>query len=351
MVTEVLELESPFSKLRHTAPGKRWVPPSRRTLKSIDSDAMSQSSVGHDASSTAPTPQTMDLATECRTHLASNRYQMRLCKEGEGGTYFVYDVDEKKNVAVFKPADEEIGCAGNPKQNTDEASLMKPAFAPGTGYAREVLAYELDHGHLAGIPETVEFKYEGSVGSLQRFVQDTRQSWSAGPGKIDVDGSRHIAMFDIRTLNADRHGGNILVRIADLVPVPIDHSYILPPTYCEPDFEWLTWPQCAKPFTDDELVFIKALDGNVDAALVEQRLPQEPGAAFLLRVGTMLLKTGAARGYTLTDIGEYCRRELLTQPSGLERDLQNARRSLDDGGEVDLARLQQLFDKGFPLKK
>jgi len=303
-----------------------------------------------------------------------------------------------------------------------------------------VLAYGLDHGHFAGVPATVEVastfhrvredtgtgwpvaaaEHSGSecshpaasspsspphstqIGSVQLFQQHCREAADVLPGKFEVEEVHALAIFDIRTLNGDRHGGNVLVcaagekssrtwpatheechataagaeeeeggeerqssstpgltngttegdsstmdlsavapppfaeadggaaatsandagetavlcghdhrggrgsprfsRATAVCPpsspytfsppelrragpragraeagpavhlVPIDHSYICPSGYADPEYEWLAWPQAKRPFSTTSLAYIAELDAEADAQLVRAAL-------------------------------------------------------------------------------
>lgn len=184
----------------------------------------------------------------------------------------------------------------------------------------------------AGDDDNVAARVEASthlrIGSLQLFVPDCEEAADVLPGHFDVDEVHALAIFDIRTLNGDRHGGNVLVcnyhRCRDgrrpvmarrprcaspanatesdvaasspSVPstaarsspevsaiittakedtphlIPIDHSYICPSGYADPDYEWLSWPQSKKPFSARNLAYIAVLDAVADAELVRSAL-------------------------------------------------------------------------------
>ncbi|CCW63628.1 unnamed protein product [Phytomonas sp. EM1] len=230
-----------------------------------------------------------------------------------GGTYMVHrlpslDVIDcqmgrkgvgQRALAVFKPRDEEIGQERNPHGNSRSD---REGFMPGSGSRREVLAYCLDHDHFAGIPPTLEVSAvycfdvsqkdtmcpnlsemvapSVSVGSLQLFVPDCIDAADVLPGKFLVKEVHALAIFDIRTLNSDRHGGNVLVSYEEdgdckvKVPhlVPIDHSYVCPAGYEDPDYEWLSWPQSKVPFSTESLDYIRKLDASADADLVAASL-------------------------------------------------------------------------------
>ncbi|TPP45974.1 Phosphatidylinositol 3- and 4-kinase family protein [Leishmania donovani] len=171
------------------------------------------------------------------------------------------------------------------------------------------------------------------IGSLQLFVPGCEEAADVLPGHFDVDEVHALAIFDIRTLNGDRHGGNVLVcnyhrcrdgrkpvmarrprcarlanaagsdgtasspsasstaaRLSPEMPatittakedvphlIPIDHSYICPSGYADPDYEWLSWPQSKKPFSERNLNYIAALDAVADAELVRSALLAHSG--------------------------------------------------------------------------
>jgi hypothetical protein len=277
---------------------------------------------------------------------------LRLTDDGAGGTYFVYQHgDDSTPVAVFKPGGEEVGAPENPRGNdSTEDDIRFEVFEPGTGYLREVLAYELDREGRAGVPQTMEATINGMRGSLQRFCPKMMQSWSTTPAKFDTAAVHAIAVFDIRVLNCDRHGGNLLVRkdAPELGMVPIDHGFILPEAWCDPDFEWALWPQAREAVGADLRDYVQRLDTDADVALVESRLGAGP--AEVLGVTTRLLKIALQHGkaYTLRDLADFCRRPSLTEPSGLEKLMSSSRRGLDDGGDIDFEAVVVALRRQFP---
>lgn len=53
-----------------------------------------------------------------------------------------------------------------------------------------------------------------------------------------------VRLQDLRLANADRNGGNILVRrnsSGQWELIPIDHGYCLPSTFEDLSFEWMYW--------------------------------------------------------------------------------------------------------------
>lgn len=90
-------------------------------------------------------------------------------------------------------------------------------------------------------------------------------------------------------------------------------------------FDWLYWPQARKPFSSDTIEYIKSLDAEEDIALLKfygWELPLE--SACVLRISTMLLKKGAARGLTPFAIGNIMSRANLNKESIIEEIVQEA---------------------------
>ena len=190
----------------------------------------------------------------------------KLTIEGFGGTYFLFD-PRRRPLAVFKPADEEPYAPLNPRGpelvaewgrvvvaasagsgggvggggKMEEVFEMRPGVTPGEGFMREVAAYLLDHKGFAGVPETTvvearhrAFHYPSSissssstssaaresraggknvkVGSFQEFVRHDAVGEDLSPSLFPVREVHKIALLDLRLLNSDRNGGNILVR-------------------------------------------------------------------------------------------------------------------------------------------
>jgi len=238
-----------------------------------------------------------------RNLVASNPDAFDLCVEGTGGTYFVKDLGGKR-VAVFKPVDEEPGASGNPKK-----LISDPILPYGGGAVREVAAFLIDKGR-AGVPETTIFDNvlhdrwaSVKTGSLQRYVPHKTVAADMGSSLFSVDNVHAIGLLDIRLLNLDRNGENMLV-VADgshLQLVPIDHSYILPPSIMTPIFEWQYWKQSKVPFSKETLRFIDSIDTEEDAKTLRGLgLPDE--CIRTMKITTLLLKQGAAHNLNLFQI-------------------------------------------------
>nr|GLL49208.1 phosphatidylinositol 4-kinase gamma 2-like isoform X2 [Ipomoea trifida] len=285
--------------------------------------------------------------------------------EGTGGTYLMLDGSGNKYVAVFKPIDEEPLAVNNPQKlplsSTGEG--LKRGTKVGEGAFREVAAFLLDHpktgprsfsngGEIgfSGVPPTalVQCLHNGfhypdgfqwspeniKIGSLQLFMSNYGNCEDIGPQDFPVEEVHKISVFDIRTANADRHAGNILVNKGEnglTMLTPIDHGYCLPEKFEDCTFDWLYWPQARQPFSAEAIEYIKSLDAEEDIALLRfygWELSLE--CARVLRISTMLLKKGAERGLTPFAIGSMMCRENLNKESAIEEIVREARDSRDE---------------------
>jgi len=269
--------------------------------------------------------------------------QPTLTKEGSGGTYVIRSPKGQK-LAIFKPCDEEPGAVNNPRKNNAYDATRRQGFLPGEGATKEVVAYMLDIDGVAGVPPTAlaEIPLRGArsackkLGSLQKFVDHKHESWAIGPSAFDVDQVHAIALLDLRLLNGDRHGGNILVcyendngasfdsdadsedgdhfdedeegaRESKLVP--IDHGYCLPafPHVGGTWLEWATWPQCRRQISRRLVEYVASLDGEADAQTAKS-LGLRDECCTTLRVGTLLVKRCVAAGLTLREMARIASR-------------------------------------------
>ncbi|KAD4384773.1 hypothetical protein E3N88_24941 [Mikania micrantha] len=196
---------------------------------------------------------------------------------------------------------------------------------------------------FAGVPPTVMVKclngefnhpkgYDGGpgnvkVGSLQMFMKNCGSCEDMGPRDFPVEEVHKITVFDIRTANADRHAGNILMHHerGRVVLIPIDHGYCLPENFEDCTFDWLYWPQAREPYSPTTLDYIQSLDAERDLTLLSSNgwdLSRE--CARTLRISTMLLKKGAKRGLCPYTIGRVLCRETFHEESTIEKILQKA---------------------------
>ncbi|KAK1436127.1 hypothetical protein QVD17_01903 [Tagetes erecta] len=288
--------------------------------------------------------------------LRKGKKPIRSC-EGTGGTYFLQHPSGNRYVAIFKPIDEEPMAVNNPQglPVSLNGEGLKRGTKVGEGAYREVAAYILDHPKsgpricgdtemgFAGVPPTVMAKclngefnhpegYDGGphnvkLGSLQMFMKNCGSCEDMGPRDFPVEEVHKITVFDIRTANADRHAGNILMNLEGdrVVLIPIDHGYCLPENFEDCTFDWLYWPQAREPYSPETVDYIQTLDAERDLALLSSNgwnLSRE--CARTLRISTMLLKKGAKRGLCPYTIGRILCRETLNKESVMEKILQKA---------------------------
>ncbi|KAK8472780.1 hypothetical protein PHAVU_002G299000 [Phaseolus vulgaris] len=287
--------------------------------------------------------------------------------EGTGGTYFMQDSTGQEYVSVFKPMDEEPMAVNNPRglPSSSNGEGLKIGTKVGEGALREVAAYLLDHPKsgprllsgeevgFSGVPPTVmvqclhkKFNHPNGfscsskdvkIGSLQKFTSNDGNCEDFGPWAFPVEEVHKITVLDIRLANADRHGGNILIRKEEggqIKLIPIDHGYCLPDKFEDCTFDWLYWPQARKPFSPETVEYINSLDAEKDLELLKcygWDIPLQ--CARTLRISTMLLKRGVERGLTPYEIGSIMCRENLNKESVIEEIIMEAQDSLLPGME------------------
>lgn len=151
------------------------------------------------------------------------------------------------------------------------------------------------------------------VGALQVFVPNVGDADDYGPSVLNAEAVHRVALFDLRTLNFDRHGGNLLVTKAPAGPrskmgvAPIDHGYILPAgVRAAPWPVWMDWPLASAPVSPAVAAYASRLDGSRDAVMLQRETDNglREGSLRALRYGTLLVKLGIGAGLTLREIGE-----------------------------------------------
>mmetsp|Transcript_26795 Transcript_26795/g.37329 ORF Transcript_26795/g.37329 Transcript_26795/m.37329 type:complete len:266 (+) Transcript_26795:243-1040(+) len=165
--------------------------------------------------------------------------------DSTGAVWFIHDKFGDP-FAVFKPSDSEAGSEAGSKP-------ARQGVLPGEGALHEFSVSFLS-GNSTKVPLTclVQINHPAvgqtpSFGSLQKYVPHQCQSWDMGPSAFSENDVHSVGVLDIRFLNTDRHGGNMLVsNQAGLIP--IDHTYCLPHSLDETWYEWLQWPQAKKTF-------------------------------------------------------------------------------------------------------
>lgn len=173
------------------------------------------------------------------------------------------------------------------------------------------------------------------IGSFQEFCRSDCTMDDISPSLVSIDEVHKIAILDIRIMNADRNGSNLLVCHRNnhdedeedknsIQLVPIDHGYCLRSAadVSWMDWCWLDWPQLKKPLSDRTRSYVLGLDVEADARMLMKKLPGIPQAAIdRFRASSQFLVAGVRAGLTLYDIAcSNCRNDDLGElPSGLER--------------------------------
>jgi len=265
------------------------------------------------------------LALMDKVSLGLRTYQPELLDGGDGGAYLLRD-DTGNKLAIFKPFDEDPFSPRNPKVSHKTLAFSDPSSAaavrarsihrPGESAQKEVAAYLLDHKNEAGVPLTMlvqissnQWGPPGKLGSLQKFVPHLHDSWELSPSLYSKYDLHRIALLDMRLLNCDRHGGNILVsrEPQGLKLIPIDHGFCLPDSVaaCGPDlwFEWNSWPQ-AKQVVDPELVkSVREINIEEDARILRGIGIREE-AIYTMMWCTVLVQQALISGNTPQEIAE-----------------------------------------------
>ena len=238
-------------------------------------------------------------------------------------SYYIQDQDGAR-LAVFKPCDEEASSAG-------VSAAVTRGCAVGEGANREYLAYMLDMQSpaefRAGVPETALvrlqhpalFDGQEKIGSLQRFRANRGGAEDWGAPSFSRNNVQNIALFDLLTLNLDRHGGNMLVSAESGELIPIDHGCALPSELGEPWLDWRLWEQAAQPVDEATQSFVRNLDPLAAAPLTEE-LGLGDGVWRTVCVMTLLLQLSIGQGKTLRQLADLMmQHEGESSPGLIER--------------------------------
>jgi len=268
-----------------------------------------------------------EIVCQVRECISSSESAVSLCSEGVGGTYFIHDGANEK-IAIFKPVDEEPGAPNNPR-----TMVSPPLLPPGGGAKREVAAYLLDGGH-AGVPETYfldnvrhksfsngsDIECVPKTGSVQKFVTNIGDSSTMGTSRFSISDVHRIGILDLRLFNIDRNCENILIQKLPETPtnsnsatpyrlVPIDHTFILPPTLDNPWFEWQFWKQAREPFSAELVEYVRSIDVDRDAEILRGLGIEEEGIRTMM-ISSNFMKLAVEEAFNLNEIaGMVCRKK------------------------------------------
>jgi len=254
--------------------------------------------------------------------------QLSLTSDGCGGAYMIRTSAKKNSphFAVFKPRDEEFMAPHNPRGYVKEDAIVgmtphpvRKGFVVGNGAIREVAAYLLDEAYdnFSGVPVTslvnLPVNSVSKEGSVQQFVASESSAEDMGTLNFSINEVHKIGILDVRMFNTDRHAGNILLTSKDsdgkYKMTPIDHGLALP-SWKHLDgacFDWLNWSQAKFPFSPESMNHIASLNEIKDAAILRS-IGVEEDCITTMMLSTVLLKKGAAAGYSLFDIADNLQR-------------------------------------------
>jgi len=155
----------------------------------------------------------------------------------------------------------------------------------------------------------------GKLGSLHYFIPHLHDSWELSASFYSQSDFQRIAVLDLRLLNTDRHGGNILVlkekdQNGALKLVPIDHAFCLPDSIevCGDHlwFEWMSWPQAKQPLLPETLSYIKNINLEADSKTL-RALGIGEDAIYTMMWCSSLLQFTLLTGHTLYETAEIIR--------------------------------------------
>lgn len=105
--------------------------------------------------------------------------------------------------------------------------------------------------------------------------------------------------------------------------IPIDHAYCLPDTLeiGWTDWVWLEWPQAKMELDETTKNYIASIDVEADCELLRAKLSIREPCLRLMRITTMLLKKGVARGLTLYEIAKIICRDSIDDAESSELEI------------------------------
>lgn len=224
---------------------------------------------------------------------------------------------------MFKPFDEDPFSPRNPKfpVNFSQSGNSIGGYRAGESAQKEVAAYLLDRG-FAHVPLAVFVRISGGpwgvvgkLGSLHDFIPHLHDSWELSASFYSLSDFQRIAVLDLRLLNTDRHGGNILVvkdtdQDGGLKLVPIDHAFCLPDSIesCGEQlwFEWMSWPQAKVALLPETLLFVKNINLEADSKTL-RALGIGEDAIFTMMWCSSLLQFTLLSGLSLFETAEIIR--------------------------------------------
>lgn len=247
--------------------------------------------------------------------------------EGQTGKVFALEIGGAR-IAVFKPLEGE--------------GFSRRGIPAGQGVVREEAVYLVDRfaGSRAGVPVTsrasihVTDQEHLMEGSLQVFVANVidyienlsvPRDLAKSREFVSSEDAEALALLDIRVLNTDRHGANLLVLRNDKPHGlgPIDHGCCLPPWWAlgEANFEaWLEWPHLKQQPCEATKETMKTAISKMGPLLEKlKEVGLDDASVLTLRICTLLAEVGILeRNLPLRTIAGAVIREDYSELSWLE---------------------------------
>ena len=292
---------------------------------------------------------------------------------GVSGSYFLRD-RFRNNEGIFKAIDEEPFAPNNKKGYKGKFGEMsfRKGIRSGEVCIREVAAYYLDLENLHNVPDTtlveiyhpyflnnfdsVEKKQKKTfkqkyvkkktfkskfidmiqdcflrktkIGSLQKFEIKNGNAGDISSSKFTDYEVQKIALLDLRVLNDDRNGDNILYKKIknNIKLIPIDHGLILPDSLEINNFNicWYFWKQIKNPICEKLKNFILKLNPHKNALMLKKKLDLRTICLINYIIAEIFLKKCVYENLLISEIVDFVYREDDEIRSPLEKIVEKA---------------------------
>lgn len=158
------------------------------------------------------------------------------------------------------------------------------------------LAYELDHGHFAGVPPTIPLSIPGmKFDYMQAWVEEATHETVE---QRDTHETQAIGIFDMRFGNQDRNTGNTLVatREGQKFSIPIDHDHMPTSFYHCHSMPFVRYLNC--PLSTQAKNYITAIDIEKDADIMRKFKVNE-NVILSMKMRSTVLKMGLEKNLKL----------------------------------------------------
>lgn len=164
-----------------------------------------------------------DFVQRIHEGLESGKMRFELAAPSNSAPYYILEGNEK--VAIFKAAERET-------QSRDGITVQQGVYGELIGYQ---LGFEDDVPltvlvNLSINPEGLNLVHKGpqKFGSLQQWNRQAQNLLSIPEKKHYDNAIQRLAILDLRILNTDRHGNNVLFDTTTNRVIPIDHGCVCP---------------------------------------------------------------------------------------------------------------------------